>query len=94
VRQIRPSKSAPAIGVELVRRSGGVAERRSLSGGVETALAEAVALAFEGDHGRVVDEPVDQGGGDAASELTTLLAPCRRPGLEWASSGCRSASRE
>jgi hypothetical protein len=28
------------------------------------AFAEAVALAFEGDHGGVVDEPVDQGCGD------------------------------
>jgi hypothetical protein len=52
--------------VSWLRRSGGVAERRSLGGGcdVEAAFAEAVALAFEGDHGGVVDEPVDQGGGD------------------------------
>jgi hypothetical protein len=28
------------------------------------AFAEAVALAFQGDHGRVVHESVDQGGGD------------------------------
>jgi hypothetical protein len=37
-----------------------------LSGGrdVDPAFAEAVALAFEGDHGGVVDEPVDQGSGD------------------------------
>src|SRR5207247_7336592 len=59
------------------RRSGGVAERRSLSGGcdVEAALAQAVALSFEGDHGRVVDKPVDEGGGDhrVAEDLAPLL---------------------
>ncbi len=63
--------------MRAARRSGGVAERRSLSGGcdVEAALAEAVAFAFEGDHGRVVDEPVDQGGGDhrVAEDLAPLL---------------------
>src|SRR2546425_5785052 len=39
------------------------------------ALAEAVALAFERDHGRVVDESVDQGGGDhgVAEDLAPLL---------------------
>ncbi len=59
------------------RRSGSVAPRRSLSGGrdVEAAFAEAVALAFEGDHGRVVDEPVDEGGGDhrVPEDLAPLL---------------------
>jgi hypothetical protein len=59
------------------RRSGGAAERWSLSGGhdVEAALAELVALAFERDHGRVVDEPVDHGGGDhgVAEDLAPLL---------------------
>jgi hypothetical protein len=58
-------------------RSGGVAKRRSLSGGhdVEAPLAQPVALALERDHGRVVDEPVDQGGGDhrvVSGELPTL----------------------
>ena len=60
-----------------VCRSGGVAERRSLSGGrdVEAAFAQPVALALEGDHGGVVDEPVDQGGGDhrVAEDLAPLL---------------------
>jgi hypothetical protein len=39
------------------------------------ALAEAVALAFEGDHGGVVDESVDEGGGDhgVAEDLAPLL---------------------
>src|SRR5204862_7556673 len=58
-------------------RSGGVAERRSLSGGrdARAALAQPVALAFERDHGCVVDEPVDQGGGDhgVAEDLAPLL---------------------
>src|SRR5207249_9293129 len=57
--------------------SGGVERRRSLSGGrdVEAALAQPVALAFEGDHGCVVDESVDQGGGDhrVAEDLAPLL---------------------
>ena len=48
-----------------------------MSGGcdVEAAFAEAVALAFEGDHGGVVDESVDQGGGDhgVAEDLAPLL---------------------
>src|SRR5438477_2453198 len=59
------------------RRAGGGAERRSLSGGRDAgaALAESVALAFERDHGRVVDEPVDQGGSDhrVAEDLAPLL---------------------
>ena len=44
-------------------------QRRSPGGGcdAEAALAQAVALPFEGDHGRVVDEPVDQGGGAGGS---------------------------
>ncbi len=39
---------------------------QSLSGGrdVEAAFAQPVALALERDHGGVVDEPVDEGGGD------------------------------
>ena len=61
----------------LFRRSCGVAERRSLSGGrdVEAAFAQAVAFAFERDHGGVVDEPVDQCGGDhrVAEDLAPLL---------------------
>src|SRR5207245_9191998 len=77
VLQFRASKSAPPIGVELIRWSGGVAERRSLSGGcdVEAAFAEAVAFAFEGDHGGEVDEPIDEGGRDhrVAEELAPLL---------------------
>ena len=38
-------------------------------------MAEAVALAFEGDHGGVVDESVDEGGGDhgVAEDLASLL---------------------
>ena len=32
--------------------------------GSGAAFAEPVALAFEGDHGGVVDEAVDEGGGD------------------------------
>ena len=50
-------------------------ERRSLSGGrdVEASFAQAVAFAFEGDHGCVVDEPVDQGGGDHG--VAEVLAP-------------------
>jgi hypothetical protein len=68
------SKRAPRIGLS---RSGGVAERRSLSGGrdVEAAFAQAVAFAFEGDHGGVVDEPVDQGGRDhgVAEDFAPLL---------------------
>src|SRR5438552_14094690 len=63
--------------VGLFRRSGGVAVRGSLGGGrdVEAALAEPVALALERDHGGVVDEPVDQGGGDhgVAEDLAPLL---------------------
>src|SRR5436190_22588964 len=59
------------------RRAGGGAERRSLSGGrdAEAALAQAVALAFERDHGGVVDESVDQGGGDhgVAEDLAPLF---------------------
>ncbi len=58
------------------RRSGGVAERRSLSGrDVEAAFAQSVALALERDHGRMVDEPVDQRGGDhgVAEDLAPLL---------------------
>jgi putative transposase len=51
-------------GVGAGRSSGGVAERRSLSGrrDVEAALAEAVALRLERDHGGVADEPLDEGG--------------------------------
>ena len=33
-------------------------------GGAGAAFAQPVALASEGDHGGVVHEPVDQGGGD------------------------------
>jgi hypothetical protein len=51
--------------------------RPSVCGGrdVEAAFAEAVALAFEGDHGGVVDEPIDQGGRDhrVAEDLAPLL---------------------
>ena len=65
------------------RRSGGVAERRCLGGGCEVAaaFAEAVALAFERDHGDVVDEPVDRGGGDHG------VAEDRAPLLEAAVTG-------
>src|SRR6266545_7504413 len=76
----RPTKTGRSEGrlaSERRRRSGGGASRRSLSGGrdAESALAQAVALALEGDHGRVVDEPVDQGGGDhgVAEDLAPLL---------------------
>src|SRR6266508_5786303 len=78
VHHFQASKSAPPIWTEGgSRRSGEVAERRSLSGGRDAgaAFAQAVALAFEGDHGGVVDEPVDQGGGDdgVAEDLAPLL---------------------
>jgi hypothetical protein len=57
-----------------LRRSRG---GRSLSGGrdVEGALAQPVALAFERNHRRVVDKPVDQRGGDhrVAEDLAPLL---------------------
>src|SRR5919201_716853 len=42
------------------RAKSGVGARRD----VEAALAGPVALAFEHDQGGVVDEPVDEGGGD------------------------------
>lgn len=44
------------------------------------AFAKAVALAFEGDRGGVVDESVDQGGGDrrVAEDLSPLLAAAVR----------------
>jgi hypothetical protein len=49
----------------------------ALSGGRDAgaAFAQAVALAFERDHGGVVDEPVDEGGGDhrVAEDLAPLL---------------------
>ena len=62
------SNSAPPEGLRSSPPLGGVAERRSLSGGdVEAASAQPVALALEGDHRRVVDEPVHQGGGNLAS---------------------------
>jgi hypothetical protein len=48
-------KSAPVCAVEKCTSEGGR--------DVEAAFAEAVALAFERDHGGVVDEPVDQGSG-------------------------------
>ena len=69
-------KGAPVSATEKVHQraspslsdccpSGGVAKRRSLSGGHDAGapLAQAVALALERDHGGVVDEPVDQRGG-------------------------------
>jgi hypothetical protein len=63
--------------VVLIPPSGGVAERRSLRGGhdVEAPFAQAVALALEGDHGGVVDEPVDEHGGEhgVAEDLAPLL---------------------
>ncbi len=42
-----------------------------------SAFSQAVALAFEGDHGGVVHEPVDQGGGDhrVAEDLAPGLEP-------------------
>src|SRR6266508_3098595 len=78
VHHFQASKSAPPIWTEGgSRRSGGVAERRSLSGGRDAgaAFAQAIALAFERDHRGVVDEPVDQGGGDhrVAEDLAPLL---------------------
>jgi hypothetical protein len=39
------------------------------------AFAEAVALVFEGDHGGVVDEPVDQGCGEMASPRISPHCP-------------------
>src|SRR4026209_2885820 len=46
------------------------------------AAPRAVALAFEGDHGGVVDEPVDEGGGDhgVAEDLAPLLEAAVRVG--------------
>jgi hypothetical protein len=61
-------------------RSGGVAERRSLRrGDVDAALAQSVALAFERDHGGVVDEPLDQGGGSMRDTLAKLANRPERP---------------
>jgi hypothetical protein len=47
---------------------------------VEASFAQAVALALEGDHGGVVDEPVDQGGGDlgVAEDLAPFLEAALR----------------
>ena len=65
-----------------LRRSGGVAERLSLSGGgeVKARLAEAAGRAVEGDHRRVVDEPIDEGGGDLVGEQEVVARSCSGKG--------------
>jgi len=66
--------------VRDLRRSGGVAERLSLSGGgeVKARLAEAAGRAVEGDHRRVIDEPVDEGGGDLVGEQEVVALEVAR----------------
>jgi hypothetical protein len=75
-----------------------VTEGRSLGGGrdLEAALAQAVALALEGDHGRVVDEPVDEGGGDhrVAEDLAPLLEAAVRGDADRAALGAAGDERE
>ena len=81
VHHFQELNSATAQGAR--RRSGGGPKARSLSAGCRSraALAQAVALALEGDDLGVVDEPIDQRRGDH------LIAEDLAPGLE-AAVGC------
>jgi hypothetical protein len=49
------------------------------SAGSKVGFAEPVALALEEDHGGVVDEPVDEGGGPVSDTLAKLANRPERP---------------
>jgi hypothetical protein len=65
-RKVRRDQEANSAQLDGVGGSGGGPEARSLNRGrwAGAPLSEAVALAFEGDDVGVVDESVDEGGGD------------------------------